>query len=189
MDTLAGLIGEVRVRVTATILGLLPCAGRRCFCWHRRLHILWHRLIVIVDSDALLAELLDLLPRCSTRQAAFNFCRSIVSGRTIWVDRITGRGGRSLHGCLAWEGLRRCHVNSEVLLVDVEDSAIIEIIDANEIAHRLFPVHAPLALSCHKDTGETALDFVRPCLPNAHARDEESCHVRAYGSDSARGGG
>jgi hypothetical protein len=84
---------------------------------------------------------------------------------------------------------RAAQVPCQFLLVDVEDSAIIEIIDANEIAHRLFPVHAPLALSCHKDTGETALDLVRPRLPNARARDKESCHVRAYGSDSARGGG
>jgi hypothetical protein len=68
-------------------------------------------------------------------------------------------------------------------------TAIIEIIDVNEIAHMLFPVHVLLALSCHKDTGETALDFVWPRLPNVRARVEELCHVRAYGSDSARGGG
>ena len=94
-----------------------------------------------------------------------------------------------MHGCLAWEGLHRCRANSAVLLDDVEDGAIIEIFDTNEIAHMLFPVHAPLALSCHKDTGEMALVFVRPLLPNARARVEESCHARAYGSDSIRGGG
>jgi hypothetical protein len=127
----------------------------------------------------LLAELLDLLPRRNARQATFNVCCSIASGRTIWVDRITGRSGTSLHGCLTWEGLRRCRVNSEVLLDDVEDGAIIEIVDANKIAHLLFLVHTPLALSCHKDTGEMALVIVWPLLPNARARVEESCHAGA----------
>jgi hypothetical protein len=75
-----------------------------------------------------------------------------------------------LHGCLTWEGLRRCRVNSEVLLDDVEDGAIIKIVDVNKIAHLLFLVHTPLALSCHKDTGETVLVIVRPLLPNARAR-------------------
>ncbi len=82
-------------------------------------------------------------------------------------------------GFFAWEGLRRCRVYSEVLLDNVEDGAIIEIIDANKIAHVLFPVHVPLALSCQKDTGEMALVIVRPLLPNVRARVEESCHARA----------
>ncbi len=42
MDKLAGLIKKVGVCTTATILGRLPCAQRRCCSWHRRLHILWH---------------------------------------------------------------------------------------------------------------------------------------------------
>ena len=84
-----------------------------------------------------------------------------------------------LHWCFTWEGLCRCRVNSEVLLDNVEDGAIIEIVDANKIAHLLLPVHAPLALSCHKDTGEMTLVIVRPLLPNARARVEESCHAGA----------
>ena len=78
MDKLAGLIREVGICTTATILGLLPCAGRRCCSLHRRLCILWHRLIVIVDSDPLLVELPDLLPCHSMRQAAFNVCGDIL---------------------------------------------------------------------------------------------------------------
>ena len=154
---------------TATILGLLPVASVLLF---RHLRVLRRWLIVIVDSDALLPELLDLLPRRSARQATFNVRSSIAIRRSFWVDRITGRSGTSLHGCLAWEGLRRCCVNSEVLFDDVEDGAIIEIVDANKIAHLLFLVHTLLALSCHKDTGETVLVVVWPLCPNVLARVE-----------------
>jgi hypothetical protein len=48
----------------ATILGLLPHARRRHLSLWRRLQVLWHWLVVVVNCDALLAELLDLLPHC-----------------------------------------------------------------------------------------------------------------------------
>ena len=63
MDKPVGLIGGVAVFTTETMMGLLLC------------------LIVIIDSDALLAELLDLLPCCSAQQAAFEVCHSIMTRR------------------------------------------------------------------------------------------------------------
>jgi len=74
MDKPAGLIREGCICSAATILGLLPGA---CVLPYFRLRVLRRWLIVIVDSDALLPELLDLLPRRSVRQAAFNVRSSI----------------------------------------------------------------------------------------------------------------
>jgi antitoxin (DNA-binding transcriptional repressor) of toxin-antitoxin stability system len=91
--------------------------------------------------------------------------------------------------CIACKGLRRCRINLEVLLDDVNKGAIIEIVDANEIAHLLFPLDSPRALSCYKDTGETALAIVQPLLSNALARVEELYHAGAYGSNFTRVGG
>ena len=78
--------------------------------------------------------------------------------------------------CLACKGLRRCRVDLEVLLDNVEYGAIIKIADAEQIAHLLFPVDLPRALSCHNDTGETAFVVIEPLLPNALARVEELYH-------------
>jgi hypothetical protein len=59
MNELAFLIREVGVCTAATILGLFPCAGRRRRSLHRRLVVLlWRWLVVIINSDALLVELL-----------------------------------------------------------------------------------------------------------------------------------
>ena len=78
MDEPAGLIGEGCICSTATILGLLP--GACVLPYFRRLRVLQRWLIVIVNSDALLPELLDLLPRRRSRQAAFNVGSSIPIG-------------------------------------------------------------------------------------------------------------
>jgi hypothetical protein len=112
-------------------------------------------LQVLLDNveDGAIIKIVNLLPRCSARQATFNSCGDIMSGQTIGVDRVTRHGGRSLHAFLACEGLHRCRVDLQVLLDNVEDRAIIKIIDAHEIAHLLLLVNAPHTLSCH-NTGE-----------------------------------
>jgi hypothetical protein len=123
------------------------------------------------------------------QQATFDVRGDILIRRTIWFDRVTGHGSSSLHVCLACKGLCRGPVYLEVLLHNVEDGAIVEVVDTNEITHLLLPLDSLCALSCHKDTDETALVNVGPLLPNALARVEESCHAGAYGSNSAGVGG
>ena len=167
--------------MTATILGLLP--GASVLPYFRRLHVLRRWLIVIVNSDALLAELLDLLPRRSARQAAFNVRSSIAIRRSFWVDRITG-GGSSMNARLACKGLRRLLSNLEVLLDDVEDDVFTNIVDAHEVAHLLFSCDAPHALPHHKDTGEMALVVLGPLVPDWLAGVEETSHGRADGADT-----
>jgi hypothetical protein len=61
----------------------------------------------------------------------------------------------------------------------VEDGAIIDVIEAHEVAHLLFSVDAPHALTHDKDTSETAIVFIWPLLPDLLARVEELGYSRA----------
>jgi hypothetical protein len=75
------LVGEVRVCLTGAICWLLPIARRRGgSLGHRRLGVLGRRLVVIINRDALPSQLLDLLPRCCTRQTTHNVGGHIVRG-------------------------------------------------------------------------------------------------------------
>ncbi len=84
-----------------------------------------------------------------------------------------------MHTCLAWEGLHRRHVDLHILLDNVEDGAIVKIIDTHKVAHLNFLIDVPPALTCHKETNEMTLVIVWPFLLNALARVEEQCQSRA----------
>ncbi len=71
----------------------------------------------------------------------------------------------------------------------MEDGAIIDIIDTQEVTHMILVLDLPDKLTCHQHTSETAFFSMRPFSPFFFARVEESSHARANGSDGARVGG
>jgi hypothetical protein len=50
--------------------------------------ILWQWIVVVIDYDALLTEMLNLLPHCRLQQTPFNDYSNIVIRQMIWVDRV-----------------------------------------------------------------------------------------------------
>ena len=89
---------------------------------------------------------------------------------------------------LALEGNQWRRFNPEVPLDDVEDGAIVDIVDVDKIAHLVLVLDPLDALTDHQQTSETALVILWPCVTNCLARVEESSHGGAYGSDAAEEG-
>ena len=181
-----GRVREVGVSTTDAVRRLLPRATRgdsllgeiwRC--------VLGCGFIVIVNSDPVPAELLDLLPRSTTRKIADvgdnvpARCTLLINGGSI------GRRRRSWSTHLALEGDGTTERNLEVFLGDVEDGVVIDVTNANEVAHLVLMTDPPDALADHQRTIDTALVVLWPFLPNFLARVEESSHGGADSSDAA----
>jgi hypothetical protein len=78
-----------------------------------------------------------------------------------WSEGLTLKGN-------CWRG-----VDLEIPREDVEDGAIVDIIDAHEVTHLILVLDPPDTLPCHQHTSETALFSMRPFLPNFFAGMEE----------------
>jgi hypothetical protein len=149
--------------------------------WHC---VLGRRIVVIVNRDPIPVELLNLLPRSTTQKIADvgdnvpARCTQLIDDRSIdcrhdWSTRLT----------LEWD--KRGRSNLEVFLRDVEEGAMVDIPNADKVAHLVLVLDPPNALANHQHTFETALVVLWPFVLNFLARVEESSHGRADGSNAA----
>ena len=88
---------------------------------------------------------------------------------------------RSWSTRLAIEGDGTAERNLEVFLGDVEDGVVVDVADADKVAHLVLMADPPDSLADHQRTMDTALVVLWPFLSNFLARVEESSHGGADG--------
>ena len=171
VDKLVFGIGKA-VGPSATSFWYCPCPGIvALLCLLLGWGCVFRRRVVVVvnrNRNALPPLLLDVTSQQITINISFDVRHHIAIQNPIRIHRLArhrlGIHTRNWIASLALKGNLRRRLNPEVFLDNVEDGSIVNIFNADKVAHLVLVLDPPDAFACHQHTSETALFFMRPLL-------------------------